>query len=208
MKTKLIALALVVVSVTAATPLFAQRAPERRTVVIRDGKVISGDPGAIEFIDVLGGRRAYLGVTLVDLTSELREHYGTPKDAGVLVGSVEDGSPADKAGLKVGDIITAIDGEEIDSSFGLRKALREKKDGDSVRIEALRGRSRQTFVASVIEKEGVRIPGLPAMEGLRERLDSPEWRARVQTLGDCGALQTRIKDLETRLKELEKKLQK
>jgi membrane-associated protease RseP (regulator of RpoE activity) len=204
MKTKLIALVLVI----AATPLFAQTAPQRRTVVIRDGKVISGDPSAVEFIEVLGGKRAYLGVTLVDLTSELREHYGTPKNAGVLVGSVEDNSPADKAGVRVGDILLSVDGEEIDSSGELRKALREKKDGDSVRIEALRGRSRQTFVASVIEKETPMIPGMPAIEGLRERINSPEWRARVATLGDCGDLQTRIKDLEGRLKDLEKKLQK
>lgn len=205
MKTKLIALALVL----AATPLLAQTpAPRRQTVVIRDGKVISGDPTAIEFLEFAGGKRAYLGVTLVDLTSELREHYGTPKNAGVLVGSVADGSPADKAGVKVGDIILSVDGEEIDSSFELRKALREKKDGDSVRIEALRGRSRQTFVASVIEKEGPSMPGIPAIEGLRERINSPEWRARVATFGDCGELQSRIKDLESRLKDLEKKLQK
>ena len=207
MKTKLIALALVV----AATPLFAQvvPAPRRQTVVIRDGKVVSGDPATVEFLDFLPGKRAYLGVTLVDLTSELREHYGTPKNAGVLVGSVEDGSPADKAGVRVGDIITAVDGEEITSSFELRKALREKKDGDSVRIEALRGRTRQTFVASVIEKDGPSMPGvIPGMEGLRERINSPEWRARVATLGDCGTLQSRIKDLETRLKDLEKKLHK
>ncbi|HEX2061001.1 MAG TPA: PDZ domain-containing protein [Thermoanaerobaculia bacterium] len=205
MKTRLLALALLLT----ALPLLAQTpVPRSRTVVIRDGKVVSGSPEGIEFLEVLGGKRAYLGVTLVDLTSDLREHYGAPKSSGVLVGSVEDGSPADKAGVRVGDMILTVDGEEIDSSIDLRRALREKKDGDSVRLEVMRGKSRQTLVASVVEKEGPRVLAGPELDGLRERLNSPEWRARVQSFGDCGELQTRIKDLESRLKDLEKKLQK
>lgn len=202
MKTRLIALALVLI----ATPLFAQN-PVRKTVVIRDGKVISGDVHDIQVFEDLVGKRAYLGVTLVDLTSDLREHYGAPKGAGVLVGSVEDGSPAAKAGVRVGDIVVAIDGADVDSSGDLRKALREKKEGDNVRIEVLRGRARQALVASVVEREGMRMP-VAELETLRERFNSPEWKARVESFGDCGALQSRIRDLESRLKDLEKKLQK
>ena len=44
----------------------------------------------------------YLGVELVDLTPELREHFGAPRDVGVMVGRVEPGSPAARAGLEVG----------------------------------------------------------------------------------------------------------
>lgn len=202
MKVRLIALALIL----AATPLFAQN-PVRKTVVIRDGKVISGDVHDVQVLQDFIGKRAYLGVTLVDLTNELREHYGAPKTAGVLVGSVEEGSPAAKAGVRVGDIVVAIDGADVDSSGDLRKALREKKDGDNVRIEVLRGRARQALVASVVEREGMRMP-VVEIEELRERFNSPEWKARVESFGDCGALQSRIRDLESRLKDLEKKLQK
>src|SRR5688500_12390489 len=46
-------------------------------------------------------RRGYLGVGLTEMTPELRAHFGVPEEAGVMVSSVEDGSPADKAGLKV-----------------------------------------------------------------------------------------------------------
>ena len=202
----------------ATTAAFAD-GPTKRTVVIRDGKVISNKVNGVEVVELdelpsLLGKRAHLGVRLIDLSTELRDHYGAPKDAGVLVASVEDNSPADKAGVKVGDIVLSIDGKDVDSSLELRRGLRDKKEGDSVRIEVLRNRARQTLVASVVEKEGARfllprdIEGLqPAIRGLRE-LDGPEWRARIESLGDCAALQSRIKELESRLKDLEKKLQK
>jgi membrane-associated protease RseP (regulator of RpoE activity) len=206
MKSRLFTLALAVV-VTASA--FAEK-PIRRTVVIKDGKVITDGTQVLELGDVLGGKRAYLGVSMVDISSELREHLGASRDAGVLVESVADGSPAEKAGVKVGDIIVAVDGKDVKSSSDLRAALRDKKEGDSVRIEVQRGRSRTALVASLIEKEGPRflVPG--DFEDLSKRLGSGEWRARVESFGggDCEDLRTRIRDLESRLKDLEKKLQK
>ncbi len=186
--------------------------PTKRTIVIRDGKVVSNSEGPLTeafFLDAdwFGGKRAHLGVRLVDLTDELREHFGAPKDAGLLVGSVEDGSPADKSGIQTGDIIVSLDGKEIESASDLRRALREKKDGDTVRVEVLRGRARQTFVATVVEKEGLRIANPRELAGLH-RFAGPEWKGRIESLGDCATLQSRIKELETRLKDLEKKLQK
>jgi membrane-associated protease RseP (regulator of RpoE activity) len=181
--------------------------PQRRTrtLVVKDGKVITDDIKGVPFEMLIGGR-TYIGVSLVNLSPELREHFGAPKDSGVLVESVQDDSPAEKAGIKVGDIVLAVDGKDVKSSADLRAALREKKDGDSVRIEALRGRSRQTFVTTVKERE---TPGMFQFDELPGMVAGPEWRARVERLGgDCGDLQGRIKELETRLKDLEKKLQK
>lgn len=179
--------------------------PIRRTVIVRDGKVITDDTkGPVEML--LRGPRAYLGVSLTNLSPELREHFGASKDAGVLVESVQKDSPADKAGVRVGDIVLAIDGAGVKSAGDLRTALQEKKDGDSVRIEVLRGRARQTLVASVKERENRRLLQLDELPGL---MGGPEFRARIERLGgDCGDLQSRIKDLESRLKDLEKKLQK
>lgn len=193
------------------TAIFAD-GPVRRTIVIKDGKVITNTedgPDILDFNSELfgGGKRAHLGVRLVDLTDELREHFGAPKDTGLLVASVEDGSPAEKAGIHVGDIIVGVDGKDVDSSSDLRRGLREKKDGDSVRVEVLRGRARQTLAATVVEREGPRMFAPGDLEGLRQ-FSGPEWKARIETLGDCASLQGRIKELETRLKDLEKKLQK
>jgi predicted metalloprotease with PDZ domain len=190
-----------------AATLFAKE-PEkiRRTVVVRDGKVIHSDN--MEGFEglLLGGPRAWLGVSLNNLTPELSEHLGGPKEAGVIVEGIADDSPAAKAGLRVGDIVLSIDGKDVKTAADVRRALSEKKDGESVRMDVQRGRSRQTVVATVKERPA---PRLMQFEDLRTMVGTPEFRARLERLGgDCGDLQTRIKELETRLKELEKKLQR
>jgi membrane-associated protease RseP (regulator of RpoE activity) len=209
MKTRFIAL-LSILGLAAVAAL--AEGPASRTIVIKDGKVIQSDGNVLELDgDLLGGRRAFLGVSLFEISPELREHFGATKSAGVLVGSVEDGSPADSAGIRVGDVIVAVEGKDIESSWGLRRALRDKKEGDSVRIDVIRNRARQTIVATLTEREGPKILNpteLRALPGWVGTLDGADWRARIERLGDCSDLQTRIKDLESRLKELEKKMQK
>lgn len=199
---KLIVTALTLVLTASA---FAEKPPVRRTVVVRDGKVITDEshPNIETFF--LGGPRAYLGVSLNNLSPELNEHFGGGKEAAVIVESVADDSPADKAGVRVGDVIVSIDGKDVKNATDVRAALREKKDGDSVRLEVQRGRSRQTVVATVKERATPRALQLDELPGI---VGTPEFRARLERIGDCGDLQSRIKELETRLKDLEKKLQK
>lgn len=204
-------LALLLLIVSATAMLAQEQKSGRRTVIVKDGKVItddvSGDLDFTRFIDAdLLGKRAYLGVTLTDLTPELREHFGAAKTAGVLVGAVENDGPADKTGIRVGDIIVGVDGKDVASAADLRRALKDKKEGDSVRVEVLRGRARQTFVATVAEREPQtrmfrladgEIPGLP------------EFRAsRMTALPNCLELQSKLRELETKMKDLEKRLQK
>jgi S1-C subfamily serine protease len=71
-------------------------------------------------------------VTVQDLTPELAEFFGT-KD-GVLVASVNKDTPAAKAGLKAGDVLTAIDGKSVGSSSELIDQLREKSGEITVSV--------------------------------------------------------------------------
>jgi len=82
----------------------------------------------------LAGRR--LGVSVEELTSQLAGYFGA-KD-GVLVTSVADGSPASRAGLKAGDVITAINGQSVRSREDLLRGLREAPDSDEVTIGIVR----------------------------------------------------------------------
>lgn len=195
-----------------------EKANIRHTFIVRDGKVVEMDGKVVEIGDIpfFQGKRAYIGVKATSLSPELREHFGVDRSAGILVSSVEKGSPADKAGLEVGDIITAVDGKTVDDVGDLRQAIAKKHRGDSVRLDATRGKSKQSLVATVDEHElgpGELFPGdffdIGKLEGLRAFGNAPEWRGKVMTFGpDCNDLQDRIKVLENRLKELEKKLEK
>jgi PDZ domain-containing secreted protein len=203
MKTRLFT---IVLAALVAGSAFASDQAVRRTVIIKDGKVITDTMNGDPMLEELGGKRAWLGVGMLNISPELSEHFGATKEAGVLVESVADGSPAEKAGVKVGDVIVTLDGKDVNSSGDVRAALRGKKEGDAVRIEVQRGRTRQTVVASVIEKEAQRVFVTQNLQDMTKQL-GPEWRAHVQTMGgDCSELQGRIKDLEARLKDLEKRL--
>lgn len=81
-----------------------------------------------------------LGVHATDMTEELRDHFGAPKDAGVLVQRVEPGTPAAKAGLKVGDVITRVGGDPVDGPSDVTRALADKKAGDAVPVTVVRAR--------------------------------------------------------------------
>ena len=86
---------------------------------------------------MLWGQKPLLGVEMVETTADLREAMGGSKDAGVLVGKVLSGSAAEKAGLKVGDLILSIDGTKVVDSGDVMDAVRQR-EGKTVDIEAVR----------------------------------------------------------------------
>jgi serine protease Do len=88
-------------------------------------------------------RTGRLGITMEDLDSQLAEYFGVKE--GVLVKSVTPELPAAKAGLKAGDVITAINGRHIYDSSDIARALdRTEADGD-VSIEVMREKKAQTL---------------------------------------------------------------
>ncbi len=82
-----------------------------------------------------------LGVELVNVTGDLREHLGADRDEGVLVGRVLQDTPAQDAGVEVGDLLVAVGGEQVGSQGDLRRLLRER-DGETFNLDVIRdGRS-------------------------------------------------------------------
>ncbi len=101
-------------------------------------------------IFALGNRRR-IGVTTTELTKQLADFFGITDGRGVLVTSVTEDGPAAKAGLKAGDVITAVDGEKVDGTGDISNIVNRKKEGD-VTLTIVRNKLQQTL--RVTPKEG------------------------------------------------------
>ncbi len=86
----------------------------------------------------------YMGVQITTLTDSLRSQYNLVPTSGVLVLSVAQGSPAQKAGLAQGDVITAIDGEKVTSAEEVIAATKSHKPGDKVKVTVQQGTKSST----------------------------------------------------------------
>ena len=76
----------------------------------------------------------------------------TPRDFGVRITGVREGSPAEKAGLQAGDVIVEFDGKPIEDIYAYTYALRDKKPGDAVKVVVERDGTRFTFNAVLGER--------------------------------------------------------
>jgi serine protease Do len=98
---------------------------------------------------LLPGGRGRLGIDAEDLGGQFGAYFGAPDGEGVLVREVGSGSPAEKAGMKSGDVITALDGERIRSLGDLREKLAAKRDEKTVKLGVLRNKSEMTLTVEL-----------------------------------------------------------
>ena len=85
-------------------------------------------------------KRGWLGVRIQEVTKEIAEVEKLKKPAGALVASVGENSPADKAGIKAGDIILEFDGKRLDTMRTLPKVVANTKVGKSVELKVWRNK--------------------------------------------------------------------
>jgi serine protease Do len=90
---------------------------------------------------VLAGARPRLGIDAEDLNGQFGAFFGAPDGEGVLVREVNSGSPAEKAGVKSGDVITSLNGERVRSLGDLREKLAGKREEKTVKLGVLRNKS-------------------------------------------------------------------
>ncbi|HXV82251.1 MAG TPA: DegQ family serine endoprotease [Candidatus Binatia bacterium] len=95
--------------------------------------------------------RGWLGVSIQQVTPDLATSLGLDKSAGALVSSVSDGSPAEKAGIKVGDVIIEYNGEPIKHSSELPILVARTDVGKSVPLKVFRGKEELQLTVTIAE---------------------------------------------------------
>lgn len=96
-------------------------------------------------------RRGMLGVTIQSVDSDLAQSLNLPSARGAIVTSVNSGGPADKAGLKRGDVITAVNKQPVADNNNLRNIVASMPPGSSVEVTALRNGRDQNFQVALAE---------------------------------------------------------
>jgi S1-C subfamily serine protease len=131
--------------------------------------------------------RGKIGVTIQPVTSELANSLGLSQVRGALVNAVEAGSPADKAGVRRGDVITAVNGESIRSGNDLRNQVSQLMPGTATKLSIVRDGKEQTVNVTVAERKEAAAgpeerggPGNPTGFGMAVE---PLTRDRARELG-------------------------
>jgi membrane-associated protease RseP (regulator of RpoE activity) len=142
------------------------------------------------------------------MTPELREYFGIDGDRGVLVARVETDSPAQKAEVRVGDVIVEVDGTPIRRPRDLARVVRKAPEGATLQVDLIRKGELRSLGVSLPDREewswrGPMIPGLPS-ELFPPELDpeiiAPDFEQTLRLLRE------RLRELEERLDELEERI--
>jgi Do/DeqQ family serine protease len=117
----------------------------------------------IEFGEV---RRGMLGVIMQNLTPELAKAFGLELNSGVVISKVIEGSAAEEAGLKAGDVVVSINGEPIKSASAMRNAVGMLRVGEKMKMEVIRDDRRKTLTAVIKDQVDEAVEGKKVHERL------------------------------------------
>ncbi len=126
--------------------------------------------------------RGWMGVSIQSLSKDLADSFGLDNTGGALVAAITENSPADKAGIEVGDVIIAFDGTQIAKMRNLPRIVAAARAGETIKVEIWRNRQ-----AKVLALEVGRLPGedqLSSADNSDDRSDEPRLGLMLSDLDD------------------------
>ena len=136
----------------------------RQHGVTRAGMVMAAMVGLVIAAPWLGSSQAaargWLGVSIRPLTPEVAEGFGLPAPSGALVAGVQEGSPAARAGVRPGDVITEYEGRKVSRPDELPRMVAETPAGRPVPITIVRGGKSVYLIATIAALGGGQHHGL------------------------------------------------
>ncbi|NQU63677.1 MAG: Do family serine endopeptidase [SAR324 cluster bacterium] len=101
--------------------------------------------------------RGWLGVRIQDINPELSAYYGVKGDFGVIITDVFENNPADRAGIKVNDVIIELNGDQVKTSQDLIRKIAVIKPGDSISLKVVRSSKVKTFTVEIIKRNDTEV---------------------------------------------------
>ena len=114
--------------------------------------------------------RGRIGVGIQDVNGSLAQSFGLDRPRGALVSTVESGGPAEKAGIKPGDVILSYNGKALDNSNQLPPLVAATKPGSKASVEVWRGGRKETLGLTVDELKTEKVAGAKPDKGEHGRL--------------------------------------
>jgi len=161
--------------------------------------------------------RPYIGVVMYELNEQLAEFFAA-KHGGVLITEIVEDSPAEEAGLKAGDVIVGINGEQIEYTEDVSDVVHDMNEGDVAKIDILRDRKpMQIDVTLALRDDGmygsldpiiINIPDIPNIN-----IRTPHLRGMNYSIGqhgftiDSDEYEDMMDDLRDELKDLQEELE-
>jgi serine protease Do len=143
--------------------------------------------------------RGYLGVHIQDVTPSLAKQFGLNQGAGVLIGDVSSNTPAAKAGLQKGDIVTALNGQPVQAANQLQVQISQMPPGSSAKLTIWRdGKSRDVIVnlgelPETAEKAGTGESNEGTLEGVEVQDLTPDLAQQLNlSSGIHGVVVTQV----------------
>jgi serine protease Do len=142
--------------------------------------------------------RGWLGIAIQDITEEISENMKLKDAKGALVGQVFEGDPADKAGIKTGDIITEINGKSIKDSRELLQIVASLAVGETVKVKVLRDGKEKTLNVVTGERKDERTVATRGKDtehyGMTVQEITPDIAKHLDLTDKTGVIISKIQD--------------
>jgi serine protease Do len=144
------------------------------------------EPFGVQVYSMTGG--SYLGVGVLDINAERVKTLKLKEERGVEITRVDEGSPAMKAGLKIGDVVLEYNGQRIEGTEQFVRMVRETPEGRQVKLSIMREGKPETLTATVGARRGLsagtRVDSLKVdQERLKVQIDEAKKQAQENLRG-------------------------
>jgi len=139
--------------------------------------------------------RGWLGISIQDVTEDIAKAFKLKERKGALIAEVFEGDPADKAGLKAGDIIIELNGKKIQNSHELLIMVADLRVGEKVAVKVLRDGQEKVFYVTVAERKEEKVAAATGEYfGLTVSDITPEIAKALGLTSRAGVIVTDVKE--------------